>query len=100
MPKINTQEEVSLNIPEEQLKLACLSLQNSLPEMTPNLLKRILMENYSSTKDRIELISVKEAARYLGVCEMTIYRMVQAGKVKKYPVGNGRIFRLNKFELI
>ena len=93
-------EKPEIEISEESLKLACLSLKESLPELTPSLLKRILIENYTSTNQRIELVSVKQASQFLGVCEMTVYRMAATGRLKKYPIGNGRSFRLNKFELL
>ncbi len=89
-----------MDISTDSLKLACLALNKDLPDLTPALLRRILEKNYSDEKVKIELISVKEAAKILGVCTTTIYRMLDNGNLIKYPVGNGRLYRLNRFELI
>ena len=84
---------------KDSLRLACLALQNDLPDLTPNLLKRLLEENYSTEQQKIEMVSVNEAAEILDVCTQTIYRMVRVKKLTKYPIGTGRSFKLNRFEL-
>lgn len=91
---------MSLNISQDSIKLACLALNTALPDLTPELLTRILEDNYSVEKEKVELVSVHEAAKILCVCTTTVYRMLDNGKLTKYPVGNGRLYRLNRFELI
>ena len=86
-------------IPDENLALACMPLQTCLPDLTPGLLRQILLENYDESKERVELVTVREAAKIIGVSELTIYRMIHAKKLTKYKVGNGRLYRINKYEL-
>ena len=100
MENLLTTQNNTVIIPEESLKLACLSLQGALPDLTPSLLKRVLQENYQNCRDEVELIDVHQAADLYDCCEMTIYRMVQQKKLKRYPIGKGRMFRINKHELM
>jgi excisionase family DNA binding protein len=42
------------------------------------------------------LVSVREAADYLGVAERTVYALVQSGNLRRYMIGTGRRnYRLN-----
>jgi excisionase family DNA binding protein len=45
-----------------------------------------------------KVLSAKEVAAVLGVCEMTIYRWVAAGKLK--PMRIGRILRFRHSQLL
>lgn len=45
-----------------------------------------------------ELITIQEAAKYVGVARVTIYKWVHCGKLPA--VNFGRFYGINKFDLI
>ena len=45
-----------------------------------------------------EFYSVKELAELLGVCEMTIYRMMKRGEIAYYSIGRAKRFRREDVE--
>ena len=51
-------------------------------------------------KNLKDYISIKEAAEFLGVCEMTLRRWDKAGKLKAYrnPGNRYRLYRLNELK--
>ncbi|OVE80960.1 hypothetical protein BVY04_04450 [bacterium M21] len=90
-----------MNIPADTLRLACMALQSAVPSITPACLQSMLEKEFDKPEQRqLDLISVKEAAQVLGVHDMTVYRMVARGELKRYPVGTGRAYRLNRYELL
>lgn len=51
-------------------------------------------------KNLKDYMSIKEAAEFLGVCEMTLRRWDKSGKLKAYrnPANNYRLYRKFKLE--
>lgn len=88
-----------MDIPLPVLKLACLALQSSLPDITPQRLNTALDLGYEEAVERVELITIKEASQILGCCRETISRMLRRGQLTRYPFGRGRNIRVNRFEL-
>ncbi len=65
----------------------------------PDRLQEALRIGYNPGTSKIELVTVNQATRIMMVSPITIYRMVYAGKLTRYPVGNGRSYRINRYEL-
>jgi excisionase family DNA binding protein len=49
-------------------------------------------------QDADELLSIKEAAAVMGVCEKTIYRMVGSGALRRHAAG--RAVRVRRGDLL
>ncbi|MBN1864830.1 MAG: helix-turn-helix domain-containing protein [Victivallales bacterium] len=79
-----------MSIPLDVLDLACYPLKRHLPHITPELLGKAL-DMARTDKSEVNpgaLLTVKEVSAHLHISTCTIWRMIQAGKIKTVIIGD------------